>query len=153
MATKKPKGNSKRTQKRQAGGGMIFEGKVSVDHGDIIGGDQVIHGDYKRGDTTNIAVREELFKEIFKKIDQRPNTSSNDKADLKANVEEIKAEAAKGEKADETFLARRFRNLMRMAPDILEVVTAAITNPAAGFAKVVEKIAKRATASSGGAVS
>jgi Ternary complex associated domain 2 len=148
MVTKKPKrtkrGSSEKTTNE---GGLHFHGNATIG-GDAAGRDINIKAgrDYKRGDT-NIAVRDKLFEEVYKQIEERPDTSPEDKADLKANVEEIKAEAAKGEQANESFLARRFRNIMRMAPDILEVVTSAIVNPAAGFTTLVTKIAKKAAES------
>jgi hypothetical protein len=46
--------------------------------------------------------------------------------------------------------AGRLRNIQRMAPDILDVVLAALSNPAAGFASVVKKVAQRIEESAGG---
>jgi len=39
---------------------------------------------------------------------------------------------------------RRFRNLARMAPDILEVTLATITNPILGYGVIAKKIAAKA---------
>ncbi len=69
--------------------------------------------------------------------------------DAKAAVEEVRAEAEKGEEADEKFLARQFRNIARMGPDILDVVTAALVNPAAGIAAVLRKVAEKAREEAG----
>jgi hypothetical protein len=52
----------------------------------------------------------------------------------------------KKKKVDESFLARRFRNVARMAPDILDVVVAALANPLAGMGVAVKKIAEKAKA-------
>ncbi len=142
--------------------GLEIGGNVNVNHGDFIAGDKnvkvdkggmFVGGDVKgsnlvTGDHDSvgnqITTREALFTELIKKIDQRPDTPPEDKEDLKANVTEIKAEAAKGEKADESFLLRRLRNIERIAPDIADVVLATISNPAAGFAMIVKKVAERA---------
>ncbi len=70
------------------------------------------------------------------------------KEDLKADVKDIQStvtEAAKkNEKVDEDFLARRFRSIARMAPDILDVVVATLGNPLAGLGVAVKKIAEKA---------
>jgi hypothetical protein len=140
-------------------GGVHIGGNVTVKKGDFVGRDkhvndrsvhagrdinnsQIVTGDENTLSQQN-AVREELFQELFKKIEERPDTPSEDKEDLKSAVEEIRAEAAKNESANESFLAQRLRNIKRMAPDILAVVTATLTNPAAGFALVVQKIADK----------
>ncbi len=53
-----------------------------------------------------------------------PNLISTppDKEDLKAEVQDLQTEVAKGEEANESFLERRLRNIKRMAPDILETI-------------------------------
>ena len=63
---------------------------------------------------------------------------------MKADVEDIQQEVAKKEDADESFLTRRFRNIKRMAPDILDVVLTTLANPRAGFSAVVTKVANKA---------
>lgn len=159
MNANKPRRNHAKT------GGVNIGGNVSVNNGDFVAGDKnisldngsvYVSGDVKKGDiitgdeanfSKTIVVREKIFKDIFKKIDTRPDTLPDDRDDLRTNVGEIKAEAEKGDEADKTFLARRLRNIKRMAPDILEVVIAAIANPAAGFAIVIKKIAEQVKAS------
>ena len=156
---------AKKSKKEKKGEEKIKIGRdVNINNGDFVAGDRVTMGDksvYAAGDiekstvvtgdnndlSKTLALREELFDDIFKKIDDRPSTSTADKEDLKANVEEIKTEAEKGDEADETFLGRRIRNILRIAPDILEVVTSTIANPAAGFTTVVKKIVEKARAS------
>lgn len=90
----------------------------------------------------------QLFDQLYKSIDTQANVSSADKEDLKAEVKEIQvtvAEAAqKNEKVDKSFLARRFRNIARMAPDVLDVVVATLANPLAGLGVAVRKIAEKA---------
>jgi hypothetical protein len=155
VVTKKPRTKSKRTPKSQQPsgnqGGVSIGGNANIHNGDIAGRDLIIKGNSRSGNTTvNLAAREKLFKQVLKEIDKQP-IPKVDKDDLKTNVKEIKEEAAKGPKADKSFLATRFRNIMRIAPDILKVVTATIANPAAGFALVVQKVAERAQADAGGA--
>lgn len=117
-----------------------------------IGGNVHVEGDFIARDknvTVNnqTAMQKELFESILQQIEQRPNTAPEDVDDLKANVQEFKTEANKGEEADESFLARRLRNIERIAPDIGEVLIATVANPAAGFALIVKKVAERATKS------
>jgi hypothetical protein len=121
----------------KTGGGAYVEGNVDTGGGDFVGRDQV--------NTAGLSAEEvaALFERMYATIEARPNTSPEDKADLKAEVQEIEVEVKKGDEADETFLARRLRNLKRMAPDILDVVVATLANPAAGFSAVVNKVAQR----------
>jgi hypothetical protein len=46
-------------------------------------------------------------------------------------------------KAYEGFLSRRFRNIARLAPDVLDLV-AMLANPLAGLGVAVKKIAEKA---------
>lgn len=152
MAAKKKKSNS----------GLQVGGNINVTRGDVVAGDKnikidkggvfaggdvkgsnIVTGDHNKVGNQEIA-RDALFTDIIKKIEERPKTSLEDKGDLKANVEEVKVEVEKGEQADETFLLRRLRNIERIAPDIADVVLATLTNPVAGFAMIVKKVAERA---------
>lgn len=140
--------------------GLQIGGNVSITRGDFVGGDKnvrvdrggvfvggdvhgsnIVTGDHNRVGNDE-AVGNTLFAEIVRQIEGRPNTSSEDKEDLKANVAEIKTEAEKGEQADESFLRRRLRNIERIAPDIADVVLATLSNPVAGFATIVKKVAE-----------
>ena len=131
------------------GGDFIAgEKNISVDKGGVfIGGDaqssNIVTGDHDQVGNQG-AAQEALFAELIKKIEQRPNTSADDREDLKTTIAEIKAEAEKGEQVNESFLSRRLRNIERIAPDIAEVILATLTNPAAGFATIVRKVAERA---------
>lgn len=148
-------------KKKKDQGGIQIGGNVNVTRGDFVAGNKikvdkggmytggdiqesnVVTGDHNQvGDVES--TREALFADLIKKIDQRIDIPSEDKEDLKVNIEEIKAEANKGEQADETFLSRRLRNIERIAPDIGEVILATLANPAAGFAMIIKKVAERA---------
>jgi len=97
----------------------------------------------------------QLFEQLYADIEIRNEISSADKEDLKAEVNEIQStvtEAAqKNEKVDEGFLSRRFRNIARMTPDVLDVVVATLSNPLMGFGVAVRKIAEKAKEDLGGA--
>ena len=78
------------------------------------------------------------FLDIYRDIDGL-DTSLASKEDMKAEVKEIQtavtAAARKNEKVDEGFIARRFRNLARMAPDMLDVAAKKIAEKAKEDAK------------------
>lgn len=90
----------------------------------------------------------QLFDGLYSQIDARANTSPADKEDIKAEVIEIQSTVTKAvqknEKIDESFLSRRFRNIARMAPDVLDVVVATLGNPLAGLGVAAKKIAEKA---------
>jgi len=118
---------------------------------DISGNVNVAGGNITTHQTTtglNAADIKQLFESLYTAIDSHTSTLPAAKEDLKAEVQEIQAtvtEAAKkNEKVDESFLARRLRNIARMAPDILDVVVATLANPLAGLGIAVKKIAEKA---------
>jgi hypothetical protein len=143
-------------------------GDVDIAEGDIVKGDKVEGDKISVGNITGsegIAIGRgasvsitkgadaeaiaKLFSQIVADLDKLQGANPDDISDAKDVVEEIKAEAEKGEGADETFLQKRFRNIARMGPDILDVVTASIVNPAAGVAVAVRKIAEKAREDAG----
>lgn len=120
-----------------ARGGTIIEGDVRTEGGTFIGRDQVNSGiDAKQ-----------LFAFIYEAIDKKSDLAENDKADLRQDVDELHQELAKNEKLSETFVRRRLRNIGRMAPDILEVTLATISNPVAGFGILAKKVAEKVRSS------
>ena len=100
--------------------------------------------------TTGLSAAEikQLFDQLYNAIGTNVKTSPADKEDIKTEVKEIQSTVTealqKNEKADEGFLSRRFRNIARMAPDVLDLVVAMLANPLAGLGVAVRKIAERA---------
>jgi len=138
MAKKKGPNNTQST---------IKVGNIS----DISGNVNIAGGNVTTHQTTNglsAADIKQLFDGLYGAIDSAAKVSPSVKEDLKADVQDIQTvvtEAAKkNEKVDESFLARRFRNMARMAPDILDVVVATLGNPLAGLGVAVKKIAEKA---------
>ena len=134
----------KRTSDKQT---SVRVGNVS----DISGNVNVAGGNITTHHTsTGLSAAEirQLFDGLYAKIEARPETPTADKEDLKAEVKEIQStvtEAAKkNEKVDEGFLSRRFRNIARVAPDVLDVVVATLGNPLAGLGVAVKRIADKA---------
>ena len=83
--------------------------------------------------------------EALVKTKKRPKTTRAKKTEIEQEVRAIESELGQ-KKADKGFLAERFRNLAKMAPDILEVIIAGLGNPAAGVGMVAKKIAEKAKA-------
>src|SRR5262245_36736169 len=92
-----------------SGGGPVFLDKVN-NQGVIKGRSDVHH----KGMGTQEAAR--VFDDLFKAIYHHSELSSEDKADLRAEIEELRKELSKKDKANESFLMRRLRNIGRMAP-------------------------------------
>jgi hypothetical protein len=133
-------------------GGAYVGGNVNTGGGDFTGRDKttttIVTGNNNVVGST-VTLQEQYLQQIYTSIEERPNTDPIDKEDLKGLVNEIKAEDDKGEQADESFIARRMRNIQRMAPDILEVIIATIANPVAGFGVVAKKVAGKMKAEAG----
>ena len=117
-----------------AGNGSIVIGG-NVDRSNIVMGDNNI--------VSNQQIELTAFFEIIEKaVDKNDNLAPADKQDVKAELKEIQT-SLEEPKPDETFLARRFRNIKRMSPEIVEVAFETLKNPAGGVAEVVKRIAKK----------
>jgi hypothetical protein len=132
-------------QAKRPSAGVSIGGNVETGGGDIAGGD-IKKGDVHQSHGPQASDVKELFSPIYQLIDQKKTLPVEDQADLKVMVEEIEAEAVKGEDADETLIGRHLRNIARMAPDILDVTLKTIANPVLGLATIAQKIASKASA-------
>jgi len=118
---------------------------------DVSGNVNIAGGDITTNQTiTSLSMVEikQLFDQIYSAIESRPETPTAEKEDLKAEVEEIQSSVTeaveRNEKVEVSFLSRRFRNIARMAPDILDVVVETLKNPLAGLGVALKKIAEKA---------
>jgi hypothetical protein len=128
-------------EKKKSGKGGIRAGDHSVVVGGSVKGSNIIVGD------NNVVSNQKInlstsFAHIYHFIERHPNLPPSEKQDAKEELKEIQAELEKPE-PDEGFLARRFRNLQRMAPDIVEVAMETLKNPLSGMAEVVKKVARK----------
>ncbi len=100
--------------------------------------------------TLNVTDVKLLFGKIYSAIDESTGAKPTVKEDVKAEVQDLQAAVTeavqKKAPVDESFLARRFRNIARMAPDILDVIVATLGSPLAGLGVAVKKIAEKAKA-------
>jgi excisionase family DNA binding protein len=86
----------------------------------------------------------DLFKLIYQKIEARPPDPDVDREEVQATVQNIETEVQKGETANPSKVERWLKTLASIAPDILEVTLATLTNPAVGIATVIRKVAEKA---------
>lgn len=127
MADKKKDGLS-------AGNGSVVIGG-NVERSNIVVGDNNV--------VNNQSVQlESLFKVIVEAVESQPNLAPAEKEDIKAELQEVKT-VLEEPKPDETFIARRLRNIKRMAPEIVEVAFETLKNPIGGVAEVVKRIAAK----------
>lgn len=119
----------------------------SIVIGGNVQGSNIVVGNNNKvtNQTVNVAP---LFEKIYKQLDSRKDITIGDKNDVRAELQEIQSVLEQPE-PDETFLARRFRNIKRMAPDIAEVAFETLKNPLSGVAEVIKRIAKKAAEETG----
>jgi hypothetical protein len=119
----------------------------------VAGGNITTHTTTTTTSGLSAAEINQLFDKLYTSIETRPDTAAVDKEDLKTDLKEIQTtvmEAVKQEQqVDENFLSRRFRNIARTAPDILDVIVTTLANPLAGLGIVAAKIAKKAKEETG----
>lgn len=85
-----------------------------------------------------------LFAPVYEQIQDRPVDPDVDKEELSETVQKVVAESARGEEANPNRVERWLKNLALMAPDIFDVVSATLLNPAAGVAAVIRKVVEKA---------
>ena len=121
--------------------GAYIGGSVTVQGGDFVGRDRVKTITTHQGADPAAIAR--AFAELYAQVSRREELSPEDRADVRAELQEVEQELQKGEAADEGFIRRRLRNIQRMAPDILEVVLTTFANPVLGLGMVAKKIAAK----------
>ena len=126
------------------GGDKTTVGNISGSKGVAIGRGASV--DYQDNSQTNVTLNQ-TFESIDKQLEalpQRVETVTPQLVeDARAEVKMIEVELAKPDPPQEKWLESRFRNIARMGPDILDVVTATLLSPATGIATVVRKIAAK----------
>jgi hypothetical protein len=83
------------------------------------------------------------FAEIYRQIEIRPPDPNVDKPEIQSTVENIESEVKKGDDANPNKVERWLRFLAAMAPDIFDVVAAALTGPIQGIHEM-RKVAEMA---------
>jgi len=126
--------NKKKSRLNAAGNGSIVIGGN-------VQGSNIVMGDHNKVSNQSVNITP-LFQTIYDYVDAHPKLQAGKKQDAKEELQEIET-ALKESKPDESFIARRFRNLKRMSPDIVEVALETLKNPLGGMAEVVKRIAKK----------
>ena len=125
----------------------LIAGDNSIVIGGSVQGSNIVVGNHNKitSQTINIG---SLFKEIYQKVEDSKILNPQEKTDVKEELQEIQT-VLEQPNPDETFLARRFRNLKRMAPEITEIAFETLKNPIGGVAEVIKRIAQKATEEAG----
>lgn len=125
----------------------ISAGDNSIVVGGNVQGSNIVVGNNNRvGNTTiNLSM---LFDEIHRKLDADKTIEPETKKEVRADLKEMQAELEKPE-PDESFLARRVRNIRKMAPDIADIALETLKNPISGVVEVIKKVAKKAAEEAG----
>lgn len=80
-----------------------------------------------------------LFVPIYQTIAAKAELKPLDKQDLSADVEDIRTEIVKDERADKNFVARRLRSVRRTAPDVWDMIITALANLSPEWAKAIHE--------------
>ena len=112
--------------------------------GTVVMGDQI--NTTTGADANQIANLVKQFIEIKRQVKALPNLDDDDKDELYETVVKIEGEVKKGDAANTGKLERWLRTVADMSDDILQVVVATLTNPAAGIGTAIRLIAERAKA-------
>ena len=119
----------------------LSAGDGSIVIGGSVQGSNIVMGNHNTvfNQSVNIAP---LFQSIYHYVDTHPKLQAGKKQDAKEELKEIET-ALEEPKPDENFILRRFRNLNRMAPEIVEVAIETLKNPIGGVAEIIKRIAKK----------
>jgi CHAT domain-containing protein len=123
------------------------ETNINTGGGAYVGGDVNVSGSGKfigRDDQSQTGLSGDevakLFASIYQQIDARTDLKPADKKYVKADVQDVEAEVAKGDQADESTLERRLHNILRMAPDIMDVIANTLVSPTLGAAAILRRV-------------
>ena len=137
--TESKKRKTKRTAQREK------NNCISANNRGVAIGGSVVDSVIVTGDENIITQISELFAPIYEIINLSEMTRQ-EKEDVTAEMLEIEKEIQKGDGLDESYLARRLRNIRRMAPDIFDVILAAMSGPGTVVSTVLGKIAHKVKA-------
>ena len=119
----------------------ISAGNNSVVIGGSVQGSNIVIGNNNTVANSSVNIAP-LFGEIYKKLDGKKDLNPQQKEDVHAELKEAQIELEKPE-PDENFLARRFRNIKRMAPDIADIALETLKNPISGVVEIIKKVSKK----------
>lgn len=89
---------------------------------------------------------DEVFKKIIDKIQEKNDLPFQVKEDVIAELKDVRSEFIRSktahEEVDESYLQRRFRNIARLAPDIVEMIFELLTAKERGASKAIRTLAE-----------
>ena len=129
---------AEKTNKKKNG---LSAGDGSIVIGGNVQGSNIVMGNHNKVSNQSINIAP-LFQTIYHYVDTHPKLQAGKKQDAKEELKEIET-ALEEPKPDENFILRRFRNLKRMAPEIVEVAFETLKNPIGGVAEIIKRIAKK----------
>jgi hypothetical protein len=142
------------SQKINTGGGAYIGGNVTIRGGGFVGRDSItitgdgnVIGDHSR--TTVIkGARErdvvaDTFERFYAALSGYPALAHEDRMDLRAELEELEEEVARGSQAREDAIARYLRRIGRISPMFLRLVIETLRNSEPGFPKIAQSVALR----------
>jgi len=162
MSQEKTSPNRNDETPRESASGGIHIGTGATIHGDVFTGSKktgvsigsinnvsggqlnIAGGDIHQGQP---ATGEMTIGQAFDRLAEKLNSMPEGPGKMMANtaVQGLKAEADKGEQAEEKNVDQWFSFLAQMAPDVLEVAAATFVNPIAGLGMAFKKIAEKAS--------
>ena len=94
-------------------------------------------------DGDDLATLAGLFQAVYRQVQTHAQADPDADADLlQGTVKQIEDEAAKGATASPDKIRKWLHTLGRLAPDVLEVVVNALTNPGAAVASGIRLVAR-----------
>jgi hypothetical protein len=116
-------------------------GSKSISIGGNVIKSNIVTGNNNRVSIQNVNVAP-LFESIYHFVEKHPKLQEGKKKDAIEELQEIQS-ALEETNPDESALARKFRNLKRMAPDIVDVAMETLKNPLGGVAEIIKKVANK----------
>ena len=122
------------------GGPRVGDGRT-INSSSKVRGDNILAGSHPMVSNQGVNIAP-LFQTIAQYIDSHPKLQAGKKQDAKKQLNEIQT-ALEEPKPDENFIVRRFRNLKRMSPDIVDVFFESLKNFPGDAAEVIKRVAKK----------
>lgn len=134
-------GKNRRPERAEGKRSRLNAGNGSIVIGGNVDRSNVVMGSNNTVSNQSINIAP-LFETIYRFVEKHPKLQAGKKQDAKDELKEIQA-ALEQPKPDENFITRRFRNLKRMAPEIVEVAFETLKNPVSGVAEVIKRVSKK----------
>ena len=115
-------------------GGINITGNVTIKNSKVAGRDNV------ERKVVNVNVS---FAPVYHALKENATIAPETKKTIEESVKQVEQEVKKGDKARPSFVQERLQNILKMAPDIGEVVMATLLNPAAGISLAIKKVVNK----------